>query len=86
MLSSLKIGQQENWEPVHLRTEQQSIKRLESLSVNSGRSRLQCSINTGKKLPKLNIDASHGSMSYLDFLAMWCGIPSLCLQEGMSLF
>jgi hypothetical protein len=25
-------------------------------------------------------------MSYLDFLAMWCGIPSLCLQEGMSLF
>ncbi len=48
--------------------------------------RLQCSINTGKKLPKVNIDASHGSMSYLNFLAMWCGIPSLCLQEGMSLF
>jgi hypothetical protein len=39
-----------------------------------------------KKLPKVNIDASQGSMSYLDFLAMWCGIPSLCMQEGMSLF
>ncbi|CAN5969744.1 unnamed protein product [Sphagnum jensenii] len=40
MLSSLKIGQQEDWEPAHLRTENQSIKRLESLSVYSGRSRL----------------------------------------------
>jgi len=39
-----------------------------------------------EKTPKVNIDASHGSMSYLDFLAMWCGIPSLCMQEGMSLF
>lgn len=86
MLSNLKIGLQEDWEPAHLRTEQQSIQRLESFSVYSGRSRLQCLINTGKKLPKVNIDASYGSMSYLDFLAIWCGIPSLCLQEGMSLF
>jgi hypothetical protein len=38
MLSSLKIGQQEDWEPAHLRTENQSTKRLESLSVYSGRS------------------------------------------------
>jgi hypothetical protein len=56
MLSSLKIGQQEDWEPAHLRTEQQSIRRLESFSVYSGRSRLQCLINTGKKLPKVNIE------------------------------